>query len=233
MESSSLLFGAAMVAVLGIGVVALVVKARLDKARRQAYAAFAAAHGLTYTPRGPDRLFEALREAKPFGRGHSRSADDVLVGRWRDRAACGFTYTYKVTTSNGKTSTTRVYHWQVATLQLSRALPALEVHDEGLFGGRVAATFGFVDIELESDAFNRRFRLTAEDARYASAFVHPRVMELMLARQSGIFRVDGALLVQLIEQRPTPADLAASWDYLSQLADLVPGFVLDDYGQPR
>jgi len=216
--------------VVAIAVLVTVLKVRADRARRAAYTAYASRHGLTYQERGADELFARLREDRPFGRGHSRSADDVLSGQWRGRSAVGFTYTYKVTTSNGKSSSTRVYHWQVAAIRLPCALPELEVRDEGI-GGRIANALGFDDIEVESDAFNRRFRLTSTNARFGSAFVHPQVMQLMLARQQGIVRLDRDLLVQLVDSRPEPADLAASWDYLSDLADLVPAFVLADYGR--
>jgi hypothetical protein len=221
------------VVVIGLGIVWSVVSAKEREARRQRYAAFAAANGLAYVEEAGDKvLFERFDDSvlgmggdKPFGRGHSRRAENVLTGTVRGHAVCGFTYTFKVTRSNGKTTTTSTYHWSVVTVALPTTLPPVEIDDDGLFDG-----LGSGGVEFESAAFNDRFHVSCDDPRYASAFVHPRMMGLMMARQRGTTRVRGDVVVNVEERETEAAELAATWDYLIDLVELIPRFVIADYG---
>jgi hypothetical protein len=217
----------------GLGIAWSVASAKARDARRQRYVAFAAASGLGYVEEAGDKsLFERFDDSvlgiggeKPFGRGHSRRAENVLSGTVRGHDVCGFTYTFKVTRSNGKTTSTSTYHWSVVTVALPATLPPVEIGDDGVFDGLVPG-----GVHFESGAFNDRFRVSCDDPRYASAFVHPRMMELMLARQRGITRVRGDVVVNVEEREAEPDELAATWNYLIDVVELVPRFVIADYG---
>ena len=219
--------------VLGIALVVtgVVVAARQERRRQALYTAFASARGLAYQPKADDSLFEQFGDdGRPFGTGHSRSAQHVLSGTLNGVPVLGFTYVYKVTTSNGKSSSTRTYLWQVCALWLPTGLPWMSIEDEGIFGGRVAGALGFDDVELESDDFNHRFRYKAADDRYGSALMPARMMELMLQGQTGVTRIRGRILYNAMPQRPQPEDITAKWDFLERCAALIPSWVLKDYG---
>lgn len=225
----------AVVIVVGLGFAWSLASAKARDALRQRYAGFAAANGLQYVAEAGDKnLFERFDQSilgmggeKPFGRGHGQRAGNVVWGTVRAHEICGFTYTYRVTHTNGKTTSTSTYHWSVVTVALPAALPPVEVADDGLFD-----TLGLAGVQFESEAFNDRFRVSCDDARYASALVHTRMMELMLARQHGITRVRGDVVVNVEEREAEPDELAATWNYLIDLVELVPPFVIADYGQP-
>jgi len=219
-----LVFGIAAV------VAALVIAARQERKRQALYTAFAARNGLTYEPKADDSLFEQFGDGNPFGSGHSRSAQHVLSGTRNGVPVLGFTYIYKVTSSNGKSSSTQTYYWQICALWLPTGLPWMSIEDEGIFGGKVADAFGFDDIELESDDFNHRFRYKAADERYGSALMPTRMMELMLAGQTGVTRIHGRILYNARPKRPQPEDITARWDFLAACAALIPSWVLKDYG---
>lgn len=138
---------------------------------------------------------------------------------------CAFTYTYKVTRRSGDSTSTTTYHWSVVSVDLPAALPPVEVGDEGLLD-----SFGLGGVRFESTAFNDRFRVSCDDPRNASALVHPRMMGLMLARQRAITRVRGDVVVDVEEREAEPEIPAATWDYLLDLVELVPRFVIADYG---
>lgn len=218
---------------LGIALVVagVVFTARQERKRRALYAAFAATNGLTYQPKADDSLYEQFGEGSPFETGHSRSAQHVLSGTLDGAPVLGFTYIYKVTTSNGKSSSTQTYRWQICALWLPSALPWMSIEDEGIFGGRVAGALGFEDVELESDDFNHRFRYKAADDRYGSALMPARMMELMLQGQTGVTRIQGRILYNAMPQRPKPEDITARWDFLAACATLIPSWVLKDYGR--
>ena len=106
----------------------------------------------------------------------------------------------------------------------------MTIEDEGIFGGKVADAFGFDDVQLESDGFNRRFRYKAADERYGSALMPTRMMQLMLAGQTGVTRINGRILYNAMSHRPQPEDITARWDFLAAVAALIPAWVLKDYG---
>jgi hypothetical protein len=220
-----------IVVALALGIAAAVYSARQERKRLALYGAFAAARGLEYQPEGDDSVHEQFGDDRPFGIGHSHRANDVLSGTLDRVPVLGFTYIYKVTRSNGKSTSTTTYRWQICAVWLPSALPWMTIQDEGIFGGAVAGALGFRDVQLESDDFNRRFRYKAADERYASALMPPRMMELMLQGQTGVTRIHGRILYNAVEQRPLPDDIAASWDFLVRCAALIPSWVLKDYGR--
>jgi hypothetical protein len=64
-------------------------------------------------------------------------------------------------------------------------------------------------IDLESEAFNRRFVVSCEDARFAQMFLDPQMMELMLATEGEFqFEVRGQWM--LIAGPQLPAKLCLS-----------------------
>lgn len=215
---------------IALGIAVAVYSARLERKRQALYGAFAAELGLQYQPAGDDFLHEQLGDERPFGIGHSQSAEDVLSGALDGVSVLGFTYVYKVTRKNGKSTSTTTYRWQVCAIWLPAELPSMSIEDEGIFGGRVAGALGFRDVELESDDFNRRFRYKAADERYGSALMPPRMMELMLQGQTGSTRIQGQILYNAIERRPLPQDIGARWDFLTRCAALIPSWVVKDYG---
>lgn len=218
---------------LGIALVVtgVVLTARQERKRQAVYTTFASTHGLTYQPKAEDALHEQFGDDCPFGTGRSRSAQHVLSGTRGVAPVLGFTYIYKVTSSNGKSSSTQTYHWQISALWLPKGLPWMSIEDEGIFGGAVAGALGFEDVQLESDAFNHRFRYKAADDRYGSALMPARMMNLMLQGQTGVTRIHGRILYNAMPQRPQPEDLTAKWDFLERCAALIPSWVLKDYGR--
>lgn len=154
----------------------------------------------------------------------SGRAEEMYVGEHRGRSLCILDYTY--TTSNGKT--TQTHHVHLVALNLPAALPPLNLQlDSGLrraLGGR--------DLELENQTFNDKFRITCADDRYASAVLHPRMMEWLLHNPGLEWEIAGNALVSWGHESFTIPDTLARLDAMSGVVDLIPSFVLRDYGQP-
>ena len=113
------------------------------------------------TPSEDDRWVDAWRGA-PFGEGHSREAVNVMEREVGGRRAVVFDYSYKVTTSDGKTTTTTTYEFSIYAHQLPAALPDMTIEPEGLWD-KAVKLFGAQDVELESVEFNDRYRVKADD----------------------------------------------------------------------
>ena len=162
---------------LALGGLAIWLSYTMHKRRREAAVAFARSRDWSYTQQVP-ALTERWRSA-PFGRGHSRKARNVLTGTFEGQHVVSFEYQY--TTGSGKNSSTWTYH--VVALSLPTALPWLQLTPDGA-GAAIAKLFGGQDIDFESRAFNEAWRVKAPPGQYAYDFIHPRMMDRLLARDA-------------------------------------------------
>jgi hypothetical protein len=158
---------------------------RREQQRRAAFASFAAAKGWTFSVTDPYDLPERWNQP-PFGRGDSRAASDVFSGTSPNgfpMFAFDYKYVEHSTDSKGnRTSTT--YRFAVCVLRLPCSLPPLHVGSENLLS-RIGSAIGIADIEFESEDFNRAFRVSCSDAKFASDVLHPRAMEMLLQHGRG------------------------------------------------
>ena len=195
-----------------------------QRARRRRLLAWAAANGFGY--RRAAREYTDLPWGRPWGRGHSRLAVDVLEGTRGGRPVRCFEYRYRVTDAAGPNGarSDRTYHFAVYWVRLPKVLGELVVGREGL-GSRIARAVGVRDIELESERFNRRFTVTAPDRRFAYDILHPRMMEWLLVGQAPGFRLHGADLVLVEPGGLRPDNVLSRLDYLGGVADRIPDIV--------
>ena len=154
---------------------------------------------------------------------------EMFAGDFRGRGMCALDYSYTTTStgSDGQTTTTTHRVFMVA-LNLPVALPPLRLTMDSKF----RRIFGGRDIELESKAFNDAFRINCADERYASAVLHPRMMEWMLHNPGLEWQLSGNALVTWGVGHFTIPDTLARLEVMARVIDLLPPFVLRDYGQP-
>lgn len=198
---------------------------RVAQQRRARYLAFAADRGWLYTPR--DDSWVDRFAGEPFGRGRSRQATHVLRGRYDGREAVVFDYRYLTHSGSGQHQTTQTHRFTVCALRLPAQLPRLELTGENVLT-RLGRALGRDDVELESEEFNRRYRVSAQDRRLAYDVLHPRQMEQLLAVPTLNLRLWGADAL-LWERGST--DLAALPErlaVLSRFVDGIPAYVWSD-----
>lgn len=187
--------------------------------------AWATASGWTYV--GTDPPLVDRWHGEPFGTGHSRRTSEVMVGRWRNRPAVSFTYTYR--TGSGKNESTYTFH--VLALPLPAFLPTLELTPEG-FGARVAKAFGGQDIQFESDDFNRAWRVESRDLKFAHDVVHPRLMERLLRADArgACLRISGTDVLTWSVGSTVTDRIAGRLGLMTAVIDSVPRYVWQDHG---
>lgn len=170
-----LIIGGIMAAILGIGVVAW----RAEQKRMRELAAGLALAGLEVVTSPTDEqkrsAFEALgpfRDLRDgprgivwFARGHVQGRE-VTLGE------------HKYTTGSGKNRTT-VRH-TVAAIAASERWPALSLAEENLLH-KIAEMFGSKDLKLEDEAFNKRWRVSADDTEFATLVLSPEVQAWSMA----------------------------------------------------
>lgn len=217
LSTSLLLFPLLLIALIAAVIWLAVWRRRQLRERSRQRAIAAAQYGWYPVPPNPwllqvtESLFQRGRPGETF------------AGDYRGRGVCVLDYTY--TTSNGKTQQQHAVH--VVALNLPAALPPLTLtRDSGLkraFGGR--------DLELESEAFNDAFRVACADDRYASAVLHPRMMEWMLFNSGLEWQFAGNALVSWGAGHFVVPELLPRLEAMAGVIDRIPSFVLRDYGQ--
>ena len=217
----------AVLIVLGVGVViAIAVFSYLaEKKRREAIMRWAASNGWSYT--GEDGRWVDAWRGDPFDEGHSRKAANVLEAEVGGRRAVVFDYSYKVTTSNGKTTTTTTYEFSIYAQQLPAALPDMSIEPEGLWD-KAVKLFGAQDVELESVEFNDRYRVKADDPKVAYDVLNARTMEALLAVGGLDIRIQGPWIVAVDRGDLDVLRIPGRIEVLSGIVDRVPSFVWAD-----
>jgi len=155
-----------------------------EKKRREAMAVLAAELGWRFD-RTRDRSHDdEYAHFEIFRRGHSRAAYNTMWGelerqgrRWPAKMG---DFTYKITTSTGKSTSTQTYRFSYLILHMPWSrVPDLLIRREGMFD-KIAGVLGFDDIDFESAEFSRRFHVSSPDKRFAYDVIDPRMMEFLL-----------------------------------------------------
>jgi hypothetical protein len=191
---------------------------RRERQRRRAAAlAFTQAHGWTFTEEVP-ALVARWRSA-PFGQGRRQRATNVITGAFHGRQIVSFDYQY--TTGSGKNQTTWAYH--VVALSLPVPLPWLQLSPDGA-GAAVDKLFGGQDVEFESEAFNKAWRVEAPPGQYAYDFIHPRMMDRLMAPDAvgKQITVEGADIMLAVRGKQVLEAVDVYVNLLYGIADLIP-----------
>lgn len=196
-----------------------------ERRRQAALRAWAAAAGWTY--HGTDHTLVHRWRGTPFGVGSARRATEVLSGPVGGSHAVSFRYQY--TTGSGKNRTRHTRH--VVAVFLPRLLPVLELTPDGL-AAKIVKAFGGQDIRFESEAFNRAWRVTSDDPRFAHDVVTPRTMErLMLPDVADTcIRFAGDAVLTWSTGRPRVETIVPRATVLDGLVDAIPPYVWEDRG---
>jgi hypothetical protein len=224
-------FIAAVILVFGVVGTLMYLQWQADKKRRAALLNFARARGWTLTP-AADEWAERW-SVEPFGEGDDRKARNVIQGSIGAWPMVAFDFSYETHSSDSKgNSTTTVHRFAVSALQLPIILPDLCVTQENVFT-RIGSAIGFADVELESEDFNRRFRVKASVTKFAYDVLNARTMELLLARPALSWRIDGASMLTWSSGTLDVPRLLAQLDTAQSVLAGIPPFVWKDAGAPE
>jgi hypothetical protein len=229
--------GIALVIVVGLviaGIVAYLVHLH-EKKRREALAALAGRLGFSFDPSKDASHDDRYRRFGVFRKGHSRAAYNTMRGPVEiDGATHGVVmgdFRYRVTRSNGKTTSTHTYRLSYLIVELGYAgVPDLTIRPEGVFD-KIGQALGFDDIDFEDVEFSRKFVVTSGDRRFAYDVCHPLMIEWLKERASGfpaILVEDGALCLARDRKRWDPAEFEAQLGYAREFIDRWPDHVLRD-----
>jgi hypothetical protein len=203
-----------------------------EQERKRQIAAFADRHGFRFFPDDDPDHDEEYAQFEIFRRGHSRAAQNTLVGVIElfgsSRPLRLGDFRYRVTTSNGKTTSTTTYRFSYLIVHPPWATPPLLVRPEGVFD-KLAGAFGFDDIDFESEEFSRRFYVKSTDKRFAYDVLHPRMMEFLLAEGPPMLDIEnGALCLSDGSKRWTPEQFDQRLAFVRRFCELWPRHLVKD-----
>lgn len=159
-----------MIVLASVGALALValvawLSYRAEQRHRAALSAFATARGWSHADSDPSLVHRFSGE--PLGRRFGRRTRHVLRGTHAGRPFVVFDYVYKTRDGSGESTRTVTRRHCLTVIELGVRTPGLVVDPENVlerFAGRLMNT----DIELESEEFNRAFRVDSRDRRFGS-----------------------------------------------------------------
>jgi hypothetical protein len=131
--------------------------------------------GLAFAERDPFELLDGPFAVLRRGGGGIRDLRNVQWGTWRGRDVRAFDFTY---TPAGDAE--HPVELSCAMVAEPRVGPHLVIAREAPVG-RAASVFGLRDVEFESEEFNRAFRVTCDDRRFAYAIVDARMISWLLS----------------------------------------------------
>lgn len=218
-----MLLAVAVVVVLGVG--SFLVSRYLHRKRVAELTAWAGANGWTYAEDAGGMVGRFV--GVPFGAGFGRTASHMLSTTMAGRPIVAFEYRYKERRGSGKDQRTVTYTFAVVATTIPTARPTLQVTHEHL-GTKLLNAVGLDDLQLESEEFNRAFRISTDDEKFAYDVLHPRTMEWMLADPRArelSFRFERSDVLAWENGRLDPQRAAWAATYLLDLIDRVPQFV--------
>ena len=230
----SALFGASgacaalvlVIVVVILVIVALVYGAKRERERRAAMHAYATQLGFRFVE-SDESLAGRMSAFPPFCVGHSRVGLNLAHGETRlggVRMSMTFgDYRYKVTSTNGKQTTTTTYQMSFVAVHPVLSIPEqIVVREEG-FLDRIGAFIGFDDIDFESSEFSKRFHVKCSDRRTAFDLFDPRMMEYFLAAAPPrIHAAGGTLLFDRGVQRWEPPQFAGEMRWIDGFFGRIP-----------
>lgn len=206
-------------------IAAIVYGVRMERKRREAMQAWAAARGWRIDT---DKTSGYSLDFGLFREGHSRWAryrtrgevDDAVPGLG-SLAVELFEYHYAVTTSNGKSSTTHHYHFTCAHADLGLDLGQVVIRKEH-WGDKLVQAIGFDDIDLEDPDFSKRFMVKAADRRDAYELLGRDLMDYLLANDGWRVETLGRSLLAYRKGSPKPEDYDALLGFVEGLSRSLP-----------
>lgn len=196
------------------------------KVRRDELQTFAAQHGLQFSADDPFDL--PSYPFKLFSLGDGCGAENVMWGAVAGMKLRLFDYWYYTTSTDAQGHTSRSYNRFTCGLSpLGATCPQLVISRESILS-RIASHVGFHDIEFESDDFNKEFRVTGPDRKFAYAIIDSRMMQWLLDTTGFEFEVNGPYIL-VISGKLRPAELPNVVAALRGFREHVPAVVASLY----
>jgi len=220
-----------MLALLGVVIALFFYRGYKGDQRRQKLADWACKRGLQFNYVKFYRLDGRFGEFACLRRGDNRYAYNTMEGDWSGRRFIGFDYHYETASDDGRQC--QRHHLSAVILESEILLKPLLIRPKNVFDmateffGYDDIDFEFTDIDFESAEFTRRFRVKAQDKRWAYDVIHQRTMEFLLSQPTFMFvlRFDFRRVIAYRGSTFTPTEFEQAAEVIRGILDLLPDYV--------
>jgi len=205
-----------------IVVAAMIAGAIAERRRRSELEAFARRLGLSFTPRawGGEGQFAGYT---PFDVGRSRRSSNLIEGTHDGVRWTAFDYRY----STGSGKNRRTHHWGVVVARVGLSFPRAIIRPEG-FLDSIASLAGFDDINFESEAFSRRYHVSASDRRRIYDLIDARMMEYLLSLPAAHWQLGPGVVMHARNGRFSPQEIEQRMGMIKGFLSRIPDHVRAD-----
>ncbi|WP_139983061.1 hypothetical protein [Nocardioides litoris] len=214
-----LLFLAVPAAFIGLAVWLVVHQQRRARERQESLASYAAKREWRWSPVGTG--LESRFRGDPFGRGHRRSASNVVEGWHAGRAFVAFDYRYW--TSGGQDSGDDRHDFSVLCVHLGDLppVPMVQVAPQGALGRFFRGAFGN-PFRTGDPVFDQRFHVRTHSPELAHDLLHLDMRMMLAAYQGRAWRLEGDSLVTFRAGSHGPGEIDAVLGFMGAILDRVP-----------
>jgi hypothetical protein len=210
-------------AVVVVAIIAVTLSAYFHYQREAAFARVATSLGLTFSERDDSSVRELHFPLFQLGRG--TETGNLVSGTLQSVPVAAFDFAYWTESRDAKGYTHREYHrFLCAVTDVAARCAPLEIAHRNVLG-RLAGALGLDGVQFESDEFDRAYKVTCADHRFATALVDPAMMAWLLDAPSPvIFQTVGShALAAATDRRPEsiPGLLHALLDFRAHIPALV------------
>jgi hypothetical protein len=229
LDENSVLFGAIVTAIAMVVGLLLLYGSLVHNRRTRAMLSTAEAHGLRYSA---GDLYGSTQVAFPlFRAGNGRTVENVMArtgANGLDVRVFDYAYYEEYRDDNGRLRK-RWDYFNCAMARHNGVWPVVHVSKERVLD-KIAQGLGLPDIELESEEFNRLFRVQCEDARFATALLDPRMMEFLLTTAGRLsFETKGRWLLVIAPRLDTPKEMVGLLGVADEFLRRIPNVVWELY----
>ncbi len=119
-----------------------------------------------------------LGRQSPFRDGRERRASNAIKAKYEQSEFVSFEYEYVTEYKDQDGKVQRTDHkYNVIGFKIAGEIDGIRIMPEGLWDGKY-------DLDVESDDFNKKWRVLAKDKRMAHALLSPTVIELLVSRDT-------------------------------------------------
>jgi hypothetical protein len=216
LEESPLGYGILVLVALLVGIGVAVATLANQWKRSQSLARWAASRGLQIHL-SPDHCFgNRYPHFACLNHSGRRSASNVMDGRIGDHWICAFDYHYESGSDEDKRC-----HFSAVIVTTNLPLKSLSIRHTSVFD-RMAAAVGFEGIQFEWAAFNKEFRVTSPDPRWAFDVLPQAALEFLMNSPRFILDFE---LCQIMAHRQSlfqPADFDAAIQLIEGILHRLP-----------
>ena len=179
--------------------------------------------GLKFNPIEQESLIESYSFINRMRYGKKRHAQKVFSGIFHKQPVTIFELRYEI---SGIDKNSPPDYYSFYLLELPRSFPEITLYKEGLIS-KLYQLAGHGDIDFESYAFSRKFRVRGKDARFAYDFCNARMIEYLESNTDLSIEIDRNVLCISFNKQLCFEEVEHNLDRLLEIRARMPDYLFE------